>query len=244
MLEGREEAQPLFANPDFVVVAKPPGMETVSEDGGPELLAATRTALDEPGLQAVHRLDRDTSGAQLFARDPAAADRLQSMFRHRQVEKTYLAVCLGSPRNRSGVVNRNLTPWSGGRRPVRVVKQGGLPAVTAYETLAPAATAAGGLRLGLLAFFPHQGRTHQIRVHAAALGCPILGDDQYGDRAANKAAKTLFGLKRQALHALRLAFDWRGARVEVACPPPEDMRLLLEQAFGAKDWRQWTISSP
>ncbi len=218
----------LLQTPDFVVLAKPPGMETVSEDGGPELLATARTLLNDPGLLPVHRLDRDTSGAQVLARNQAAEAELAKLFRQRKVEKTYLALCLGVPRNRNGAINRNLSEWGGGRRPVRVVKQGGLEASTHYEVLGASNPLPDGWKVGLLAFSPHQGRTHQIRVHAASLGYPILGDDQYGDRAANQRVKQLFGLKRQALHAWRVAFEWRGKRVEAVCPAPEDMAGMME----------------
>lgn len=225
----------MLEDPDFLVFTKPPGMETVSLEGGPELTALVRDMTGESGLAPVHRLDRDTSGAQLFARNPAAEQRLLQLFRQRHMEKTYLALCLGVPRNATGVINRNLSEWEGGRRPVRVLKKGGLPAATAYRVLGAAAFAAGSdgkpseRRAGLLAFFPHQGRTHQIRVHAAALGHPVLGDDQYGDRPANKEAKTSLGLRRQALHAWRLAFLWRGKTVEALCPLPDDMEAALRR---------------
>jgi 23S rRNA pseudouridine1911/1915/1917 synthase len=226
----------LADDPDFLILAKPPGMETISLDGGPELTAAARTALGEPGLAPVHRLDRDTSGAQIFARNPEAEAALADLFRRRLVDKTYLALTLGTPRNRTGTINRNLSEWSGGRRPVRVVRRGGLAAATAYEVLAPARDAGEGLPVGLLAFSPHQGRTHQIRVHAASLGYPILGDDQYGNRPANRLAKKRLGIARQALHARRLAFDWRGRRIEIDCPLPADMATAAEKTFGKGEW--------
>ncbi len=219
----------LLETPDLAVFAKPPGLETVSRDGGPELARLVRQARNEPGLTPAHRLDRDTSGAQLFARNPAAEQELVRLFRERRVEKTYLALCLGVPRNREGGINRNLSEWEGGgRRPVRVLKKGGLAASTHYRLLAASGELPGGWRASLLAFSPHQGRTHQIRVHAAAFGYPILGDDQYGDRQANRRAKETLGLARQALHAWRLAFDWRGKRIEAVCPLPDDMRLAVE----------------
>lgn len=210
----------------FLVFSKPAGLETISGDGGPDLAQAVRMELDEPGLVPAHRLDRDTSGAQLFARTEAAEKKLIAMFRRREIAKTYLALCLGAPRNRTGVVNRSLSGWGGGRRPVRVLKKGGLEASTGYEALSVGES--GGLRIGLLAFHPRQGRTHQIRVHAAALGCPVLGDDQYGDRPANLLAKRLFGLRRQALHSWRLEFEWEGRRVCAEAPLPPDMAGVIE----------------
>lgn len=236
MLDDGTEPYAVLETPDFIVFAKPPGMETVSRDGGPELAAIARRMLGEPGLTPAHRLDRDTSGAQLFARNPAAAAALEQLFRRREVKKTYLALCVGSPRNRTGVINRNLSEWEGGRRPVRVLKRGGLEASTEYEVVEPGREVADGLRVGLLAFRPRQGRTHQIRVHAASLGYPIVGDDQYGDRPANRLAKAILGIGRQALHSSRLAFMWKGRQVEAACPLPGDMRAAAEAAFGKGDW--------
>ncbi len=206
-------------------------METVSQDGGRELVASAREALQEPGLEAAHRLDRDTSGAQLVSRNPEAGDGLTALFRRRDVDKTYLALCLGAPRNRTGTVNRNLSEWSGGRRPVRVLRQGGLEAATAYRVLARG-TAPDGLPVGLVAFSPHQGRTHQIRVHAAALGTPILGDDQYGDRPANRGAKQTLNAKRQMLHSWRLEFPWKGSRIRVEAAPFPDLEAAMVLVFG------------
>ncbi|MCC8165381.1 MAG: RNA pseudouridine synthase [Planctomycetes bacterium] len=222
---------PIFSNPDFYVFNKPPGMETVSQDGGSELVAAARQSLAEPGLEAVHRLDRDTSGAQLVSRTANGQDGLTALFRRREVDKTYLALCLGAPRNRSGTINRNLSEWSGGRRPVRVLKRGGLEASTFYRVLARG-TAPGGLPVGLVAFSPHQGRTHQIRVHAAALGTPILGDDQYGDRPANRAAKQTLNAKRQMLHSWRLEFPWKGSLMAVEAAPYPDLMAAMVPVFG------------
>ena len=217
-------------NAAFAAFHKPPGVETVSEDGGPELLSLARGMLEGDFLRPVHRLDRDTSGVQIFARSPGAEKRLVRLFRERLVEKTYLALCLGVPRNSSGTINRGLSGWSGGRRPVRVVKKDGLAASTSYEALAASGEMAGGWRLSFLSFRPRQGRTHQIRVHAAAIGHPVLGDDQYGERPFNKLAGKTLGLRRQALHAWRLSFEWEGGRAELTDPLPDDMAAAGERA--------------
>lgn len=225
---------PLFMNADLAVFAKPAGMETVSLSGGREFTGLVRRGRDEPGLTPAHRLDRDTTGALLYARNAGAEKRLTDLFRRRQTKKVYLALCLGVPRNRTGSINRNLSEWDGGRRPVRVVKKGGLEATTGYRLIQASSEWAPGLRLSVVAFFPHQGRTHQIRVHAAAFGYPILGDDQYGDRPANRAARAALGLRRQALHAWRLSFPWDGGEVRVEAPIPADMRNAMEASSREK----------
>lgn len=235
MLDAWQEPPILLETPDYLVAGKPPGMETVSQDGGRELTSLLRQQRAEPGLRPVHRLDRDTSGAQLFAKTPEAEAELTRLFRERLVGKTYLALCLGVPRNRTGVVNRRLSEWDGGRRPVRVVKKGGLEAATAYEVLTGADLPAEGLRISLVAFKPHQGRTHQIRVHAAAVGYPILGDDQYGDRTANKLVRDMLAIRRQMLHSRRLSFPWNGKTAGAVCPLAPDMAAAAEKAFGPLD---------
>lgn len=223
-------------NAEYAAFYKPPGLETIDPAGGPSLTVRVRDMLGDDALTPVHRLDRDTSGLSLFARGRKVEEELALLFRRRAVDKRYLAICLGVPRNRTGVINRNLSAWSAGRKPVAVVRHGGLEASTAYEKLADSAEFEGGWRASLLAFMPRQGRTHQIRVHASAFGYPILGDDQYGDRPANRLARALLGLERQALHCRRLSFEWRGKAIALACPLPPDMRGAAETAFHSGDW--------
>lgn len=216
----------------FAAVYKPPGCESVSESGGPDVVTgASRLAPGVP-LFPVHRLDRDTSGVQLLAKNSDAKKTLEALFRARKVAKGYVALCLGVPANREGVINRRLSRWRGGRRPVGIVKGGGgLEATTEYRVVADARASLIGNALSLIAFHPRQGRTHQIRVHAAALGYPVLGDDQYGERPANRRAKEVFGLSRQALHARWLRFPWGGSEVEISCPLPDDMATAVGMAF-------------
>lgn len=223
----------LWNSEELVILDKPAGVETVSETGGPSLLALARDALALPDLLPVHRLDRDTTGVQIFARSQAAAKKAEDAFRRREVEKEYLALCLGCPFNATGTIRRRLTAWSGGRRPVQVAKSGGLEAETAYRVLASCPGSGGDT--ALILFRPHQGRTHQIRVHAAAIGHPILGDDQYGDRKANSRIKALCGLARQGLHAWRIHFPWNNVMLDIEAPPPADMEKAASVYFSG--WR-------
>lgn len=225
----------ILQTPDLLVAAKPSGLETISQTGAPDLTALLRRLRNEPSLAPAHRLDRDTSGAQLFARTAQAEKELAALFKQRLVDKGYLALCLGVPRNRHGTINRNLCEWSGGRRPVRVLKKGGLEASTAYRVLAADVPDAADIRASVIVFQPHQGRTHQIRVHSAAFGYPILGDDQYGDRNANTIVRRLCGLKRQALHSWKLSFSWRGKPLNAVCPPQKDMSDAYTALFRASE---------
>jgi 23S rRNA pseudouridine1911/1915/1917 synthase len=227
---------PLLAeDDDLLVVDKPAGWQTLVAEGRGRncLTTVLRDRGPRPGLVPVHRLDRDTTGVQVFAKTPAAREALEAAFRERRTEKAYLALCLGVPRNRTGTIRRRLSDWSGGRRPVSVVKgRGGLEAETAYAVI----RSDGAFPASLLLFRPREGRTHQVRVHAAALGRPVLGDDQYGDRPANARAKARAGLARQALHAWRLLLpDPRsGHPLHLEAPLPADMAALADALF--PDW--------
>lgn len=236
--------QPLWQHNGLAAFNKPPHCETVDPQPGtrpPAFADHVRRALGLPAWQPVHRLDRDTSGLVLFALDPEARKTLEEAFRHRTVEKIYLALCLGIPRNRTGVLRRPLSDWRAGHRPVRVCDRGGHEAETAYQRLLPPvyrrpfAVADDPLSDGvaLVAFFPRQGRTHQIRVHAESFGHPVLGDDQYGRRPANRAARERTGLSRQALHAWRVVLPPGSTgpaseAVTLEAPPPDDLRRAMD----------------
>lgn len=227
---------PLYSSGGILAVNKPAGFETFAGAGVEKCLTKILRITYGDDLSPVHRLDRDTTGVQLFALNAAMVKKLTELFKHRKTVKFYLAVCFGYPQNREGMIRRNLSEWRGGHHPVSVVKGGGgLEAETAYQTLAinrefPAS---------LILFIPHQGRTHQIRVHAQALSRPILGDDQYGDRPANKKIKELSNLNRQALHAWRLLLpeiNPDGTEIEICAPIPSDLSPTLDALF--PDWRE------
>ena len=185
----------------------------------PELAAVGEHAGDplRPGI--VHRLDKGTSGLLVVARTPAAYDALVGALGRREVEREYRALVWGVPEPRRGVVDAPI--GRSARHPTRMaVSATGRDARTAYEVLraheAPAPTA-------LLACRLETGRTHQIRVHLAAIGHPVVGDEQYrGRRAAIPMA-------RPFLHAHRLAFAHpvSGERVEAVSPLPADLEAVL-----------------
>ena len=221
----------LFEDPDWIAVAKPPGWETVVEGtGGRCLTSALRTARGDPGLVPVHRLDRDTSGVQILARHPDAEQALLEAFRTRTIRKRYLALTVGAPRHASGTVDQALTPWKKGRRPVRVAHgRGGLKATSHWAMLAARRHPA----VGVMRVAPEEGRTHQIRVHLMALGHAIVGDDNYGARSFNRAAREAVGLRRQALHAwaVQVPRPSTGAMQTVVAPLPEDLDAALSVWF-------------
>jgi 23S rRNA pseudouridine1911/1915/1917 synthase len=174
---------------------------------------------ERPGI--VHRLDRDTSGLLVVARSDEAHRRLQRLLRRRELEREYLVLVRGRPRSRRGRVEAAI-----GRDrvdPTRISLDTAVPreAVTEFE-LAELLREHALLRVRL-----ETGRTHQIRVHLAAIDLPVAGDPVYG------AAGDL-GLERQFLHAARLAFRHpiTGVHVEVESPLPDDLAAALELARG------------
>jgi 23S rRNA pseudouridine955/2504/2580 synthase len=178
-------------------------------------------------LELVHRLDRDTSGLLLIAKKRSALLELHRMLRDGEVEKTYVAVVKGrwqgGARELREALHKYLTP--SGERRVRV-RGDGLHAVTRVRPLAASD------RFSLLVARLLTGRTHQIRVHLAHAGHPIVGDDKYGDFELNRTlAKE--GVRRLFLHARRIAFvhPATGRRLVLESPLPDDMRRFTEAQF-------------
>ncbi len=169
---------------------------------------------ERPGI--VHRLDRDTSGLLVLARTEAAYERLRLLVRRRELEREYLALVRGRPRSRTGRIE---APIGRDRRdPTRMSLDSEAPrdAVTHFEVVELLHDHA------LLRVRLETGRTHQIRVHLAAIGLPVAGDPVYGVPE--------LGLRRQFLHAARLAFPHpvTGDRVEATSPLPPDLAAALE----------------
>jgi 23S rRNA pseudouridine955/2504/2580 synthase len=187
-------------------------------------------------LELVHRLDRETSGILLVAKKRSALKHLQDQFRERQTGKTYLAMVRGHWPAKLKVLDKPLHKYllgesedQAGERRVKVVSRDdpdGMPAVTLVKVLE------ASVDFSLLEVTIKTGRTHQIRVHLASEGFPILGDDKYGDFELNKAlarAKAQPGLKRMFLHAWRLQFNHPATseRIELLAELP----LELSQFF-------------
>jgi 23S rRNA pseudouridine1911/1915/1917 synthase len=216
----------LYEDEHLLVVDKPAGISVHPGAGEKDgtlagqlltLGAAGGPDPDRPGV--VHRLDRDTSGALVVARSEGAHSALQEAIRGREVERRYLALVRGHPRSRTGRID---APMGRDRRdPTRRSLDTDDPrdAVTHFEIQETMPQHA------LLDVSLETGRTHQIRVHLAAIGLPVSGDAQYG-------VKGDLGLERQFLHAyrLRLAHPLTGGQVEVSSPLPVDLEAALARA--------------
>ncbi len=213
----------IYQDADIIVVDKPPGLTVHPAPGHPGGTLVNALLAAVPDLQGisgtlrpgiVHRLDKDTSGLIVVAKNDRAMRALQAQLKERRVTKTYLALVEGVPELRQGQIEAPL-----GRHPKNRKKQavvaGGREAITKYRVR----EVIGGR--ALLEVEPVTGRTHQIRVHLAAIGHPIVGDVVYGKRSD--------AVGRQFLHAARLGFTMPGGReVEFESPLPPDLRTGLE----------------
>jgi 23S rRNA pseudouridine1911/1915/1917 synthase len=179
---------------------------------------------ERPGI--VHRLDKGTSGLLVVARTSEAYTALVAMLAGRQVSRAYLVLVAGAVESDRGVVDAPVGRST--RQPTRMaVTAGGRGARTRYEVLRRFPPTSGGRSLTLVECSLETGRTHQIRVHLAAIGHPVAGDPAYG---RGGAAALLPGLARPFLHAHRLAFEHPAGtgRLELSSPLPADLEAVLD----------------
>ena len=224
----------LFEDEDLLVVDKPAGLLTVptAERERDTLLARALDYLQHryrrrPYAGIVHRLDKDTSGALVFARNREALHALQALFRAHDIEREYLAIVEGRPPE-SGTLDADLVRDAGlGRRGIARPGQSGRRAVTRYRVLERFARAA------LVSVELETGRTHQIRIHFSAAGTPVAGDRVYRRRAD---APPIVAAPRQMLHARRLGFAHpaTGALVRAEAPLPADFETVLRALRAGK----------
>ncbi len=223
----------LHCDNHLLAVSKPAGMPCVPDESGDEsLLDAARewvrVEFSKPGnvfLGVVHRLDRPVSGVVLFARTSKAASRLTEQFKTRSTEKHYLGVVQGHPAEESGELQQWLEKLEDRNR---VIRQGG-PGPRAKEAVTRWRVIAQDSTRSLIRFVPLTGRSHQLRVAAATLGTPLLGDLKYG-------AKKPLADKSIALHAetLEVSHPTKDERVAVGCAPPREAWWDLARPRGAQ----------
>jgi 23S rRNA pseudouridine1911/1915/1917 synthase len=193
-----------------------------------------------PGI--VHRLDRDTSGLMVAAKTDAAHAGLAAQFaahgRDGKLERAYRALLWGRPPRHKGTISEPLARSSANRQKIAVVRAGaGREAITHYRAIRSFPAASERPVATLAECRLETGRTHQIRVHMAHIGCPVMGDETYGAgfkssirRLSQQAKEALQALNRQALHAATLGFEHpvTGRQLHFESPLPQDMQKLLE----------------
>ena len=222
----------VYEDSDMLVVNKAPGMVVHPAPGhftGTLVNALLHHCPDLSGIGGVarpgivHRLDQDTSGLIVVAKSQKAMDSLVRAFSsHTSIAKTYLAVCHGRPRLDAGRIENLIGRHPVDRKRMAIVEKNGKVAITNWKTLETLGT------ISALECRIETGRTHQIRVHAASLGTPVIGDKVYGKSALDKRLTPV--PERQMLHAWRLGLRHpvSGEPMEFVAPIPADMEIYLK----------------
>ena len=235
----------LYEDSDLLVLNKPAGLVVHPAPGNPDgtlvnaLIAHCGASLSgiggvrRPGI--VHRLDKDTSGVMVVAKNDVTQQRLSKMFAAHDLTRIYQAVVWGAPAAKRGVIEAAIGRHPVDRKRMAVRKTSGRAALTEYwleqrfgPPLRPLASLVGA-KLGT-------GRTHQVRVHLAHIGCPVVGDPVYGRRRNASGPEALKTFGRQALHAAVLGFRHprSGRQMTFASELPQDIKTLLSRLNGVK----------
>ncbi len=208
----------LWEDEHLLILDKPAGMTSHASNFDPDAPNVGGALAYQRGggfvFHPVNRLDRGTSGVMVVAKSGYIHDRLRHMLHSRAFRREYLAICTGTPNPPRGVID---APIGRDERSVvaRMVRPDGAQAVTLYETLSAGA-------LSLVRLRPQTGRTHQLRVHMAHIGCTLLGDWLYGAETPLIARPALHSLRLDLLHPVT------GERLQIAAPLPDDMRRVIE----------------
>lgn len=214
----------IYEDEDVIALNKPPG---IAVQGGSKItrhidgMLGALTGKNKEKPKLVHRLDRDTSGVMILAKSANAAAALGKSFKHRTARKYYWAITVPAPDIDEGVIDVPLEKNTGAKHElVRQDIKDGKPAVTNYAVLEKV-----GKRAAWVVFWPRTGRTHQLRVHALLMGCPIMGDGKYGGKAAFLDGTEDAIAQKLHLHARRLVLPHpsgaKGRMIDVTAPLPD-----------------------
>jgi 23S rRNA pseudouridine1911/1915/1917 synthase len=225
----------IFENEHFIAINKPSGLLSIPDRIGEEISLKNILIGKYGSIYTVHRLDRDTSGIIIFAKDEVTHKQLSQLFEGREMEKYYLGLVYGSMLTTSGSIDAPIMEHPG--KTTRMMTHAkGKPSLTDYEMIE-------SFKLfSWVQFRIHTGRTHQIRVHMQHIGHPIVCDELYGDPkpVLLSALKRNFKLSkhdeverpmlhRLALHSSRLKFSLNGEDFDLQAELPKDLRAVLQQ---------------
>lgn len=223
-----EKIKILFEDKACIVVDKPAGMSVHPGNLDYREITVVDSIIDKlsksfedklrPGI--VHRLDRDTSGVLIIAKTLLAAKNIMNQFKMRKVHKVYAALVYGVLQHPEAIIDSPIVRSVRNRKKMSLAGEGvGRNAISKYKTLNVFKVDLKH-RVSLLEVEIMTGRTHQIRVHMAALGHPVIGDVVYGNRAVNKLFERKFALKRQFLHAREIQFVSPATKKDVKVESP------------------------
>ncbi len=232
--------KPLFSiiaeTENYVAINKPAGMLSIPDREQSQPSLKDMLLQKYGSIFTVHRLDRDTSGVIIFAKNEATHKYLSQLFEERKTEKYYAGIVHGMPMNTTGTIDAPISehPLQKG---LMVVHRKGKPSVTDYEVMEAYKP------YSLVQFQIHTGRTHQIRVHSKNIGHPIACDELYGDgkpillsaikkkfKLSKKEEEERPMLNRLALHSYRLKFtDTEGTEIELTAELPKEFRAIMQQ---------------
>ncbi len=242
MKPGKNKLDIVFENDDLLAINKASGMLTIPDRFNTELPSLyTLLQKQYDKVFIVHRLDRDTSGLVIFAKNEETHKWLSGLFENRTIDKYYLGIVKGSPTNKNGVIDEPIAE-NQQQKGVMIVNKRGKPSVTEYEVIDDFGI------YSLVKFKILSGRTHQIRVHAKHIGHPIACDETYGDGKPvlissfkkkfklNREQEEQPILKRLGLHAYQIKFNNQaGQLVEIIAEVPKDIKALLQQLSKQKN---------
>lgn len=203
-----EPVEIVFADEHILIVSKPAGLLSVPGRFVKDCVL-NRLLFDYPDARVVHRLDLDTSGLLIFARSQLATSDLNRQFRDRLIDKTYVAVVQGLVEQTTGEIDLPIAP-DPDNRPKQLISEAGKAALTRYKVIAR------DIEDSRVELYPVTGRSHQLRIHLATIGHPILGCDMYANETAFAASDRLL------LHAAELRFTHpeTGEAIEFQSQPP------------------------